>query len=156
MEHRGIGGNETLFTVLSLSPEVILDIFVYRLISPSTKRSTLEILTCKLAATEEQRKLKTAFPTLDLFRGWPIISQRGVLVRFGNVVWVRILFKASYFNRTKFIMMSCSKNFSSMGDLFSFLGVFAGLFFVQWLDWIFNGAQPQSLSIKSTSPLTNT
>lgn len=69
MEHRGIGGNETLFTVLSLSPEVILDIFVYRLISPSTKRSTLEILTCKLAATEEQRKLKTAFPTLDLFRG---------------------------------------------------------------------------------------
>ena len=30
----GIGGNETLFTVLSLSPEVILDIFVYRLISP--------------------------------------------------------------------------------------------------------------------------
>ena len=34
MEHRRIGGNETLFTVLVLSPEVILDIFVYRLISP--------------------------------------------------------------------------------------------------------------------------
>ena len=71
------------------------------------------------------------------------------------MVWARILFKASYFNRTKFIMMSYSKNFSSMGDLFSFFGVFAGWFFVRWLDWIFNGAQPQSLSIKSTSPLTN-
>ena len=54
----------------------------------------------------------------------------------------------------KFIMMSCSKNFSSRGDLF-FLFFFAGLFFVRWLDWIFNGAQPQSVSIKSTSPLTN-
>ena len=129
MEHRGIGGNETLFTVLSLSPEVILDIFVYRLISPQTKRSTPEIVSCKLAATEEHRKLKTAFPTLDLFRGRPIISQRGVLVRFGNVIWARILFKASYFNRTKFIMMSCSKNFSSMGDLFSFFWRFCGMVF---------------------------
>ena len=34
------------------------------------------------------------------------------------MVWARILFNASYFNRTKFIMMSCSKNFSSRGDLF--------------------------------------
>ena len=69
------------------------------------------------------------------------------------MVWARILFKASYFNRTKFIMMSCSKNFSSRGDLFFFV-FFAGLFLVRWLDWIFNGAQPQSVTIKSTAPLT--
>ena len=37
------------------------------------------------------------------------------------MVWARIRFKASYFNRTKFIMMSCSKNFSSGGDLFFFV-----------------------------------